>query len=931
MPRSATRLLLAAVLAASAIGQASFQNFETAVVHPIRASADGTLLFVANTQDNRLEVYGLANPASPLLLRVIPVGLEPVSVAPRTNDEVWVANNLSDSVSVVSIAAGRVVATLSVKDEPADVVFAGSPARAFVSVAASDKVVVFDPVTRAQVGTVAIPGKDPMALARNAAGDRVYAVVKRSGNKSTIIPESDAPPPPPPTNPNLPAAPQQGLIVLATDPAWTAQIPYVMPDDDVVEIDAATFGIVRTFTGVGTTNFDVAVHPLTGTLYVANTNARNLVRFEPVLRGHAIDSRVTTITTGGTPVVTPIDLNPGIDYATLPNTTALASALAEPSAVVIDATAGLLYVAAPGTDRIGVLTTAGLVVDRIEMSTATGSTVATAAKKGPRALALHPSAPRLYVFNRLSHSISVVDTVSRAVLADVPLSHDPTPAATKAGRKFLYDAKLSGNGTMSCASCHVDGDVDGLAWDLGDPAGSLQAAPAGQPFPFNIGLASFHPMKGPMTTQTLRGLSATNPLHWRGDRADFQAFNGAFAALMGGSPLNAADIASYAAFGTSIVFPPNPNQQLDRTYSTTPASANAQEGFVTFTTTSASVGFPLPVTCSSCHTLPAGSNNMVVTSAILQEPQQMNVPHIRNLYRKTGFLNAPGAVKSGFGFIHDGSVDTLLSFVNLPVFNPWPASKKDDLAAFLAEVDTGTAPTVGLQITVTSANANAASTAATIALLEAQAAASNCAVVVKGTLNGLPHGFVFQPAAGNYASDAPGLGPFTSAVLRNQALAGQAQWTFTGVAPGTATRIGVDRDLDGALDGADGLETYGDSTPGVNGPLLLDGNREPSIGTNGFALVVTGAPASAPGLFGLSTAPASIPISGLTALIDFTSPGFSLLDVVADSNGMAALSTDIAANPALIGAFAYVQAVFVDGASLGGLSASNGVKVTIRP
>ena len=70
----------------------------------------------------------------------------------------------------------------------------------------------------------------------------------------------------------------------------------------------------------------------------------------------------------------------------------------------------------------------------------------------------------------------------------------------------------------------------------------------------------------------------------------------------------------------------------------------------------------------------------------------MNVPQIRNIYRKQGFLSAPGAVKSGFGFIHDGSIDTPLSFVTLPVFNPWPANKKDDLAAFLVEVDTGTAP-----------------------------------------------------------------------------------------------------------------------------------------------------------------------------------------------------------------------------------------------
>ena len=113
-----------------------------------------------------------------------------------------------------------------------------------------------------------------------------------------------------------------------------------MPDNDVVEIDAASLAINRSFAGVGTSNFDIAVHPTTGTLYVVNTDARNLVRFEPAVRGHAIDSRVTTITTGATPVITPIDLNPGINYATLPNAAARTTALSEATSIVLDSAAG---------------------------------------------------------------------------------------------------------------------------------------------------------------------------------------------------------------------------------------------------------------------------------------------------------------------------------------------------------------------------------------------------------------------------------------------------------------------------------------------------------------------------------------------------------------------------------------------------------------
>lgn len=67
----------------------------------------------------------------------VPVGLEPVAVAARTNDEVWVVNHMSDSISVVDVSASppRVVRTLLVGDEPRDIVFAGSPQRAFITTA----------------------------------------------------------------------------------------------------------------------------------------------------------------------------------------------------------------------------------------------------------------------------------------------------------------------------------------------------------------------------------------------------------------------------------------------------------------------------------------------------------------------------------------------------------------------------------------------------------------------------------------------------------------------------------------------------------------------------------------------------------------------------------------------------------------------------
>src|SRR6185436_12266616 len=90
--------------------------------------------------------------------------------------------------------------------------------------------------------------------------------------------------------------------------------------------------------------------------------------------------------------------------------------------------------------------------------------------EGPTGVALLESQSRLYVLNRFSNSIAVVDAASLTKLSEVAL-HDPTAALIRAGRPFFYDAVLgSGHGDAACSSCHVSGDKDGLAWDLGQPA-----------------------------------------------------------------------------------------------------------------------------------------------------------------------------------------------------------------------------------------------------------------------------------------------------------------------------------------------------------------------------------------------------------------------------------------------------------------------------
>ena len=906
-----------------------YVNYEAPPCHPIRISADGSRLFTVNTADDRLTVWTLVDPSAPAVIAEISVGLRPISVTPRTNDEIWVVNWLSDTVSIVSLAAGRVVATLRVPDEPADVAFANG--RAFVSSAASDLIRVFDVVSRQHVATIPVFGRDPRALVVGPAGNTVYALVQRSGNGTTILPKSLAPPPPPPTNPALAGAPQQGLIVRADDPLWSGALGYSVPDNDVAEIDATSLTVSRYVPAVGTNNFDIVVDAAGQRLFVANTNARNLVRFEPNLRGHAVDSRVTKVTLGPTPTVVAYDLNPGIDYNVLPNPAAAATALAEPVALALDELAGELFIAAHGTDRIAVTDLSGNVLARIDVALGSNGS---RDKRGPRGLVLHASADRLYVMNRLSKTLSIIDTGARTVIDELAIaSWDPEPAQVREGRRFLYDAKLSGNGTMSCSSCHVDSEMDGLAWDLGNPGGAMIPPPVILPTPLNLSVGVAHPMKGPMTTQTLRGIYEGGPLHWRGDRSAFADFNPAFDSPFGASQIPAADMNQFGGFATLMGFAPNPNQNLDRDLATTPAGANQQAGHDAFTSLTIAIGGAVEATCTTCHRIPGGTNQNLVEGVFVNQVQHMRVPHLRNLYRKRGFNRQAGqASKLGFGFTHDGSVDTLEHMLQGPQFVAWPNGVKDDLVAYLEVFDTGTAPLVGYQITVDDTTILAPDVAAEIERLRLRTAAGDIDLVVRGRLGGTESAWLYDPVAQTFAPDRSTLPALSFSGMLATVQPGDGL-TFTGVTPNSGSRIAHDRDEDGVLDGDELAIVYGTATPGSFGPVTIGLTSEARIGNPSISLVTKGAPPNGLGVIAFARNPTSVPLGGITLLVDLFDPLYPgiLIDVQADGAGCFAFPAPIPDAPSMVGASIRIQAVWGDPGVATGLSASAGLHVTVRP
>lgn len=896
----------------------TFRAFESGPVRPLALSPDGRRLFAVNTPDNRLEVLTI-KPRGLVLERSVPVGMEPVSVAVRDAGTLAVANHLSDSVSLVTLDGRETrVCTLEVGDEPQDVVFAGEQ-REFLFVTTAHRgqsspvpdgdydrpgigradVWVFDVEAlgdcsnRAPVTIVRLFSDKPRALAVTGDGTRVYAAAFRSGNRTTVVHRelvceggSKAPPceidggtapgglPAPNRNIEGRAGPAAGLIVQFDEQSgewmdelgrsWSDAVRFSLPDIDVFTIDAApedgvpalVGGRFSGFRGVGTILFNMAVNPVSGALYVTNTEAFNRVRFEgpghiaaalkppgepASVRGRYSQSRITVIDADG---VHPRHLNPHIDYDAVPVPEGTREhSLATPLDMAFSADGETIYVAAYGSRRIGVVSTAQLEAGTFDPKIASADYITTTGG-GPAGIVLDEDRNRLYVLTRFDNTVSIVDLDTRAETFRLPL-HNPEPLSIVLGRPFLYDAvRTSSNGEASCAGCHVFGDTDDLAWDLGDP--DIPMLENLNPFfegrdaerPVRV---PFHPLKGPMTTQSLRGLARHAMMHWRGDRsgandpesgdpldeeAAFRAFNVAFPALVGRDEglLTAQEMQAFTAFTLQLMYPPNPIRALDN--SLTPSEALGEEiyhGLIR------GDGF----SCNECHVLDR-SQGLFGTSGLTSkdnEPQLFKIPHSRNMYQKVGMFGMAATEKfeasgnngfqgpqvRGFGYSHDGSVDTLFRFFqgDFRAFNRLPAPRRIQVLrgveAFMMAFETDLAPIVGQQVTL-NARRDRAARARYLLLADRAGArfvtpedpeATECDLIGKGMVEGRYRGFLFDPAGRSYLDDTGEVVPEEEllGLVTSGELAGGI--TFTCTPPGSGRRMALDRDEDDVLDGVD--------------------------------------------------------------------------------------------------------------------------------
>ncbi len=705
----------------------------------------------------------------------------------------------------------------------------------------------------------------PRALAVSPDGATVYAAGFLTNNQTTVITEggvcdggataepcvvdngTKAPGGLPAPNSNIEGSVQHetGLIVrfnkktkkwedeLARN--WSSQVNFNLPDKDVFAINANANPPVETaaFNSVGTVLYNMAVNPKSGKVYVSNTEANNEVRFEgtrqstnfTTVNGHAHETRISIIDpskTGDAAVVSR-KINKHIDYSQIPAPTGVKEkSLAIPTEMVLSSDGNTLYLAAFGSSKVGIFDTKKLeddsfVPDASKHINITGG--------GVSGLVLDEAKQKMYVMTRFDNAISVIDTKSKKEISHTKL-FNPEPNNIIAGRPFLYNANFgSSNGEASCASCHVFGDFDSLAWDLGDPESNVLSNP-NRSGPVR-GDRPYHPLKGPMTTQSLRGMANQGPLHWRGDRTSgrtggdsqnsheaFKEFRIAFPGLLGRDALpNDKDMETFANFMLAVTYPPNPNRPLDN--SLTAKQQAGKEFFFNEGSTPLTVSFAL--TCNQCHVIDPekglfGSSGLM---SFENEPQDFKIAHLRNLYQKVGMFGmspvSGGIFKGGkehtgdqirgFGYIHDGSVDSIFHFHQSSVFFfEKGASKQREVEQFMLAMDSNMKPIIGQQITLTKNSGTAV--ISRIELLFKRMDAGDNEVIVSGINNGVAFGAV-RLVNGSFQSDDINKAPITKSELFKIAEKDHQELTFTAVPLGSSRRMGVDFDDDRILNAND--------------------------------------------------------------------------------------------------------------------------------
>lgn len=546
-------------------------------------SPDGERLFVACEASDSLAVI---DTTTRNVIAEIPVGELPHGVCLSPDGaRAYVSNRGSDTVSVIDTTLWTVVETITVGDEPHGLVTDAHGSTLYVANAGSSDVSIVDLASGREIKRLSA-GRGAWDVARSPDGGSVFV----TNNLSHFVP--------------FRAPSRSEVTVLGTDRS--------MVDDRIMIPEA---NLVQ----------GVATAPSGDYALVTLIRTKNLIPMTRVMQGWVMTNGLGILWRDGR--VDQLLLDEPENY------------FADPTDVVITPDGRLAFVSGGGIDAVAVVDLDRMVAtlaaatdqDRADtLPNHMGVSTEYVERRipvgtNPRGLAMSPDGRFVYVAEALADAIGVIDVARRERVATIDLGGPGEITLARSGERIFHSAEVTFGGQFSCHSCHPDGGVDGITYDI-EPDG--------------IGL-------NPVDNRSLRGILDTAPFKWTGKNRTIGRQCGP----------------RLAVFFTRIdPFTPNQVVALERYIQTIPRNPNRyrtgdsltpaqRRGKLLFEREFSNSGQPLTADqrCRSCHTGPYFTNREKVsvgTGTDLDTQDVFDIPHLNNIYESAPYL-------------HDGRAETL--------------------------------------------------------------------------------------------------------------------------------------------------------------------------------------------------------------------------------------------------------------------------------
>ncbi len=535
--------------------------------------------------------------------------------------EVWVPCEASGSVIVVDAAKRAKVAEIPVGGQATGVAFSPDGRTAFVTARLDDAVAVVDVAARRVLKSIPV-ADEPHGVAVDPAGrtlfvmgtgyDAVSVVDLGAGRETRRLAAS--------RYPWAGALSPDGRTLLVTNALSRLGGFRTAPVSEVTALDVAGQRVVHRM-AVPEANLllGVAWHP-SGEFALATLNrTKNLVPMTRILQGWTITNGLALLWKDGR--VDQLLLDEPQRY------------FADVTGVAFTPDGRRALVTSAGTDTVAVIDTAKLVAlvrgmsdserrDFLPNWLGASSEFVVArvpVKDNPRGVAVAPDGLTAWVANTLDDSLSVIDLQRLQAVSRVDLGGPNERTHVRWGEQLFHSAKITFQRQFACATCHPDGHVDGLTYDIEADG---------------LGL-------NPVDNRTLRGIYDTDPFKWAGTNPTLARQCGARLAVFFTrlAPFGPEELRALNDYTVTIPRPPNRYRPLGA-----PLTEAQRRGKVLFERSRANDGREIPNEgrCVYCHFPPYFTDRQqrdVGTRHPLDTSGKFDVPHLNNIYDSAPYLH----------------------------------------------------------------------------------------------------------------------------------------------------------------------------------------------------------------------------------------------------------------------------------------------------